>query len=118
MPLLNPDLFGQVIPVLQQTITIIHRVEDSRDEYGQPVFVETTSTVMGHFQVVKAPDTVTELGIRVSRSATIFVPWGTEISVNDHIIAADYPDIRWSVIGTPYKSSLQMECMVQEVIPQ
>ena len=118
MPGLIPNFFPSIIPGLQQTITIIHRTETGKDAYGKPIFTETTEEISGHFQVAKAEDTITELGIRVSRTADLYVSRDTNLDVDDQVIASDYPDIKWAVMGTPYKSSLQMEAIVREVIPQ
>lgn len=111
------DHFASILAPFKETLTIIHREETSQNDYEEPVFSETTEEVQGVFQVIKAENPQKDHGIEVSRQANVFLQLGTQVGLNDQITSLKYPGVRWSVMGLPYQSNLQMEVMVQEVSP-
>jgi hypothetical protein len=113
------DIFPDILTPFKETITLVHREETSQGQYGEPEFTETTEAVSGIFQIVKAPDLLTEPGIKELRQANLFLRLGTTLGLLDQVEVPDsYPGIRWAVMGQPYQSNLQMEVLLQEVAPQ
>lgn len=105
-----PDAF-------KEDLTIYHRVISGEDDRGQPTYSETSEIVRGFFQVQKMEDMVIEAGVKVSRTANVYLGLSVVVGLIDQVEAASVSGVRWAVVSTPYKSHLQQEVLVQEVVP-
>lgn len=79
------------------TVTLITRAVTGQDNYGNDIYGETTSTVVGAFapagssELVQGQDTVID-------RPTVYLPSGTDVSAVD---AVQINGDRYQVVGTP-----------------